>query len=60
LVSSTLGELDINIINVQMSEPQENGRIILTFNTYIPYGLLDKDIMNKLNTVEGVYKVSME
>lgn len=60
LVSSALGEMDIHIRNVKMGEPEENKRIALEFEVKIPYTLPDKELLEKVKNVSGVYKVSLD
>lgn len=58
LVSTALGEMNIHIRSVEMSEPLEDNRVKLVFAVNIPYNLKLPEVMNKICKVKGVYDVT--
>ena len=59
LVSTAMGEMDVHIRNVEMSEPLKNNRIKLTFTVSLPYNLKIFDLVEALKKVEGVYEITV-
>jgi len=59
LVSTAMGELDVHIRNVEMSEPLNNNRIKLNFTVSLPYNLKIYDLVETLKRIEGVYEITI-
>ena len=59
LVSTAMGELDVQIRNVEMSEPLKNNRIKLNFTVSLPYNLKIFDLIEALKKIEGVYEITV-
>lgn len=58
-VSSALGEMDIHIRKVEMSEPLENSRIKLTFAAVLPYDLTMAQVKERIAQLDGVFEADV-
>jgi len=59
LVSTAMGELDVHIRNVEMSEPLSNTRIKLSFTVSLPYNLKIYDLVETLKRIDGVFEITV-
>lgn len=57
LIATLLGELDIDIRNISMAEKDENN-CKLTFWIVLPYCVKEVELIEKINTIEGVSQIS--
>lgn len=57
LIATLLGELDIDIKNINMAEKDENN-CKLTFWIVLPYCVKEAELIEKINTIEGVSQIS--
>lgn len=55
-VSTALGEKNINISKVELSEPLPDNKLLLTVLVNIPYNFKPNEINELLNQVNGVYE----
>lgn len=58
-VTTALGEINIHIRNLEMSEPINNSKIKVTFTVKMPYCLKREDIIERIINIQGVYNVSI-
>lgn len=59
LVSTALGQMNIHIRKVEMSEPLKDSQLRLTFWVIIPYNLTEKEIIEGLQKLQGVGRLSV-
>lgn len=58
-VSSTLGDLEVHIRKVEMSESSDNTRIKVSIICNIPYNINVAQVKERLERVEGVFEVQI-
>ena len=58
-VSTALGEKDINIRKVELSEPLPDNKLLLTVLVNIPYNYKPQEVTDLLCKVSGVYEVNL-
>jgi len=58
-VSTALGEKEIHIRKVELSEPLSDNKLKLTLLVNVPYNYKVKEIIELLNKVNGVYEVNV-
>ncbi len=57
LIASVMGELNIDIRNIEMSETDLNNIVKITFLIVVPYCLKEAEIVENLNQLEGINQI---
>ena len=57
LITSVMGELNIDIRNIEMSETDSNNIVKIIFLVVVPYCLKEAEIVENLNQLEGINQI---
>lgn len=58
LVCSALGDMEVDIRNIELSEPQKDHRVKVALTVILPYYLKETEMIDTIRLLPGVYSVN--